>query len=420
MNIMNTPKFIIKDLLKNSNKSLDILKNELYSKNIKLKEYKEDNLILIYNNYDIIITFDVQRECRSLVVDSNTFEIISYSCETPLLNNEGYEYLKNTDNYFDNISICYEGAYLSIFNCNDKWYIATRKDLQNQNSIIKSKQYDMFIEVLKLKNYESFEDFCKTLDTNKSYYYTLIHYKNKNIIDYTNIFGLNYTKLCLSCIRDNEMQELNIYENPLYSNNILEPIFISNKENFNYFLEYNKIIENIPSHEGIIIRSFDNTMNKYRLIKIQFLTYQYHYLNSLNANSGLLFLYQNNQLYNYLHNNNTMKYIKINNIFYNTISIVDSVFKTLSTELNNIYNILWDINSGLQKYNNNNLYQNLSKYYKEVLYNIRGIYFKNKKLNINDIYNYLKKIDTTKIINLLKSRNILNNNNSILYDIFCN
>lgn len=407
MNIMATPKFLINDILNSNYESIDKLKNTLYSKGIQLKEYKDDNLLLIYTNFNTLITSELQRECRSLVVDFKTSKIISYSCETPLLNNDGLTYLKNKDNINDKITICYDGSYVSLFFHNNKWYFSTRKNLihQDQNEI-NCKQYDMFIDIIKNYGSDNFNIFCDNLDKNKSYHFTLIHYMNKNIIDYTKLFGNNYMKLCLTNIRNNEMKELDLYENPLYSNDITDPIFIIKNENYNNFIEYNQIIHDEPTIEGIIIHKYDDSTNKYKLVKLQTLTYQFYQFKSQHINWGLLFLYQNNKLSNYLNINKNMRNIHFNNKSYNTITMINAIFKTLSIELIELYYNLWDDNLGIKK--NNELYENLSKIYKEILYKIRGIYFKNKKIDMNDIYSYLKKIDTKKILLLLESRYILN------------
>ena len=302
--IMNKPHFLINDYLENTfnTESLHNFKNDLYKKGILSKYYDKDKLLLIYTNYNTVITSQLQRECRSLVIDIEKLKIISYSCETPLLNNEGYEYLNN--NTIDIVRACYEGTFISIFNNNDIWYMSTRKSIQNQDSELKCLHYDMFIDILKLNNYENFNDFCKTLDKNHSYYYTLIHHANKNVIDYTDLFGNNYMKLCLSSIRNNDMTEINIHENILYSFDLLsESIFKSQDTTYENFIEYNKIIHNKPFDEGIIIRSYDNISNKFKLIKLQSLTYQFYKINAVNINQSLLFLYQNNKLYDYLYIN---------------------------------------------------------------------------------------------------------------------
>ena len=67
---------------------LDNLREELAKNNIQSKDYVEDNLCLFYHKFDKPSTTDIERECRSLVIDRTTLQVVSFSCETPLLNNE--------------------------------------------------------------------------------------------------------------------------------------------------------------------------------------------------------------------------------------------------------------------------------------------------------------------------------------------
>jgi hypothetical protein len=408
---MNKPKFLLDIYIENYKDSIDLFKNELFKNGILSKDY--DNLLLLYTKYNSLIISELQRECRSLIFDKNTFKIISYSCETPLLNNNGCEYLNDNNNI---ISICYEGTYISIFNYNNKWYLSTRRCLQNQDSDIKCKHYDMFIEIINSMGFENFNDFCNTLNKNKSYYYTLIHYNNKHIIDYTDIFGDNYMKLCLASIRNNMLCEENIYINPIYSNDCYtSTCFITDLNyNLNNFFRSNQIVYDKSLCEGVIIRSFDPVMNKYKLIKLQYLTYQFHQHKINNLYISLLFLYQNNKLNDYILYYNLYQNININNISYNTTSLITKVFEVLGLELYDLYNNLWEkINDDNQKLiyiqKNKDLYDKLPSNYKTILYNIRGIYFKSNNIIMKPIINYLKQIDVKKLCSLLKSRSTIIN-----------
>ena len=156
-------------------------------------------------------------------------------------------------------------------------------------------------------------------------------------------------------------------------------------------------------------------------------------------------MYQNNQLVNYLEcNSNLSPYKKIINPLniqesYDTVGIIDSVFKVCTSELYELFKMLWDIKTGKQL--DTEIYKILPKEYKTVLYNIRGIYYKKKydnnksstshedfnalklkhsdsksnlKLNtkdlqIKDIYQYLKKgLDTDKLEQYLRVKLMYN------------
>ena len=125
---------------------------------------------------------------------------------------------------------------------------------------------------------------------------------------------------------------------------------------------------------------------------------------------------------------------------YDTVGIIDSVFKVCTSELYELFKMLWDIKTGKQL--DTEIYKILPKEYKTVLYNIRGIYYKKKydnnksstshddfntlklkhndsksnlKLNtkdlqIKDIYQYLKKgLDTDKLEQYLRVRKLMYN-----------
>lgn len=139
-------------------------------------------------------------------------KMVSYSCETPFMNDDGLKKIvENKDNI---ITQCYEGTYLSVFNNKDKWYVSTRRCVDSKESLFNTElsHFDMFEETLKDIGYDSFDLFSTTLDKSKSYYFVLIHYLNKHVIDYSKEFGENYKKLCLTSIRNLDMTELDNFE----------------------------------------------------------------------------------------------------------------------------------------------------------------------------------------------------------------
>jgi len=234
----------------------EILKNHLKHHNIMMKDYADYNIILIYTNYNIIKPTNLQRECRSIIIDRNTFNIIAYTCEIPIVNKDGFAFLHNIyNNNYSNIDIdknniitsCYEGTLCAIFHYNNKWYLSTRKNVVSSDilAMIPSNnlipQFIMFNEIINLLGYTTLDEFCFTFNKNYSYYYIILHHKNKNLIDYSQIFGNNYMKLCLIIIRDQNMIEQDIYNNSLYSQNESEIIFVPPKNTFMNFNKYNDL-----------------------------------------------------------------------------------------------------------------------------------------------------------------------------------
>ena len=447
MNIMNTPQFLITTYLNSNQGNLEELRKKLFDKGVLTKDYMDSNLMLIYHKYDSPITSELERECRSLIIDRTTLKIISYSCETPRLNKEGMDYLisHTSDSDKQIINPCFEGTYLSVFNYNSKWYVSTRRCLDSQESVFNQAQqnqkshYDMFEDVIRKAGFNGFNDFSSKLDPTNSYYFVLIHHQNKHVIDYSKMFGKDYARICLTTIRDSEMRELNIYENKFdfasYDNSGL--IFVPEKlSSIEEFANLNKIVNYTeqPESEGIVVRVWDNTENKYRLIKLQSMNYQFSMVMGSERNifKGLVYLYQNDKLVEYFTQNpNTTNIKKITNPIntsesYDTVGTVDAVFKVCTSELFELFKILWSLKTG--QHQNKELYEMLPKEYKDIMFAIRGMYYKKKAqlhsynketvtandiknthLKISDIYNHLKTVSTDTFIAFLRMRKLMFN-----------
>lgn len=443
---MNTPTFLINTILESCQHNLETLRKKLFEQGILTKDYVDDGLMLLYQKFDSPVTNDLERECRSLVIDRSTLKIKSYSCETPRMNEEGMKYLSNCLTQPQIINPCYEGTYLSVFNFNDKWYISTRRCLDSHVSIFNPVQkqtpmshYEMFDDIVKKAGYQDFNELSQKLDPTNSYYFVLIHHQNKHIIDYTNQFGEGYGRLCLTTVRDSELREIDIYQNQvnfaLYNDSGY--IFVPEKlESFESFYNSNKTIKynEIPNSEGIVIKVWDNYMNKYHLIKLQSMNYQFSQVVGIDRNifKGLIYLYQNNKLIDYFEqNSNTQNIKKIVNPLntyesYDTVSTVNAVFKVCTSELFELFKILWSLKTGQQQ--NKSLYKLLPKEYRNIMYSIRGIYYKKKAMLINknknditpndiknahlkmsDIYTYIKSISAETFVNFLRMRKLMFN-----------
>ena len=396
---MEKPKFILDSLLDNS---IEDLKKILYKNGILYKDYTDDNLLLIYHKYNTPVKNFLVKESRSLVIDKNTKKIISYSCEIPNIINDQDSFSFYLNKIKENNSNenscyateCYEGSLLSVFYINDKWYISTRRCLNSKDSKFNEKShYDLFEDII-LSSNNTINDFYDKLDKDKSYYFVLLHHLNKNIIDYSIKFNnKEYKYLCLISIRDNNLNEIDLYNNDntfLCSNIFIPPI----KTDFNdlYYKNYN----HVPLKEGIIIKNWNYLTNKYNLIKILYKNYLFHHA-SINNNifRGLIYLYQTNELNYYLKLNPI--FLKINEI--NKLDIINNIFKVMTSEILQLFkNILKNsLNSKL-----------LPIEYRNIIYFFKS--FKNtdySRLTLSYINNYLKNLNNTILINLILSRNKL-------------
>ena len=133
---MDTQKLLLTHYINDSNKDLDKLKETLLSLGIYSKDYPEENLLLLYNKYETRNKAALELECRSVIIDRATFDIVCYSCPTPIYNMEAVNYMIRNSSSEKEIYLCYEGTLLSLFNFNDTWYLSSRRCLNSQKSIM--------------------------------------------------------------------------------------------------------------------------------------------------------------------------------------------------------------------------------------------------------------------------------------------
>lgn len=438
---MSAPIFNITKLI-NDFPELETFKNELYKKNILSKDYVDENLFLVYHKFEQQSTTNLDRECRSLVLDRDSKQIISFSCETPIMNTEALEYLLSHQQDEKIITKCYEGTLLSVFYHGSKWYVSTRRCLNSDESVWgdNKSHLNMFMDVLNNSGYETLDNFTNKLDKSYCYYFVLIHYQNKNVVDYDNEFGKEYKKLSLVFVREKETQiEVNLY-NSTFDLQILDNnIFLSEKINsLEEFDSLNKKDQFSfpPKSEGVVIKCFDTSINRYRLLKLQTMSYQFAKSIGPEKNifMGLIHLYQNGKLSEYIEQMQCLKKI-VNPLntheSFDTIGTIDALFKICTSELFELFKILYDIKTGKQL--NDKLYKLLPKEYKDIMFKIRGIYFKKKSkltgkhvdhyemrnyhLQIKDIYQFLKNMHTEQFCAFLKMRRLMFNWTKINTDL---
>jgi hypothetical protein len=408
--------------LKSTNPSITLeeLRAELFKNSIMTKFYENDQLLLIYHKFDIPSNTKLEKICRSLVVDITDFKVKSFSCTNPVCNREAQQILLNTmTTQSITFNKCYEGSLMSLFNYNDKWYLSTRRCLDASESIWNGKSHrEMFLDVLHDEELD-FDNFCEQLDKTKGYYFVLIHHHLENIVKYQTIFGENYKKLCLAFVRDSETQEeIYDYVLPEFKN-----IFLPEEISIEEFDEENKIINPDIISEGVITKlTIDGECY---LLKLQNLSYQFSKALGPESNiyKGYIYLYQIGKLKDYISRYNGHKnYNTIINPYntsemFDTIGVVDAAFKVLTSELFELFKMLWNFKTS--EHLNPALYQILPKEYKDVLFGLRGIYFqlKNKNMKeqtkfyfgVKDIYNYLKRIDIEHFCALLRQRKLMFN-----------
>ena len=129
----------------------------------------------------------------------------------------------------------------------------------------------MFMEVLNGMDI-NLEDFYKNLNPSNQYYFILIHHENKNVVDYTEELGENYKKLAIAIVRDENHEEINLYQknleetlpglhNLIQSGKIILPKIFDDLSTLD--TDNTKGFINIPPlMEGLIMKVKDNTSNR--------------------------------------------------------------------------------------------------------------------------------------------------------------
>jgi len=445
-------KLIISDFLNsldaNAPDKLDQVFSFVEQKGLGHKDYPDDGLLIIYNQYDKLSKTELEKECRSIIIDRNTLQVVNYTFDDPIYNKDATHILINVKDEDHSIWQCYEGTLLSVYNHNGKWYCSTRRLIPSDQSFWNRQKGDnrshfaLMEECLVNCGYKNFDEFTESLKDSYCYNFVLMHYENQNYVDYSHLWGANYKKIALVLIRNKSTQdEVNLSDNleDYFNKSIFcENIFIP--ENYKDLSiiqqENNKKTIDIPAkNEGLIVKIYDKNTGKNNILKFQTIDYSFAKTtnNEKSVYRGFVKLYQLDELNSYLNNYKIFeKYKKIhdikNNVDYDVIGVVDAVMKVCSYELFELFNYFWNIKTGKNK--NTDKYDSLPKEYKVLLYVVRGIYFNKKaeyinnkknnlnirsELSINDIYDTLKKsTDVSCIINYLKSRQLFFKNHEIL------
>ena len=453
-------------------KNLDSFKKKLQkqTKNIFVKEWKDSNLVMILNYSNNKKSYELtslERECRSLIIDKNTLEIICYTYDDIYYNQDAKNYLiNNSDNEYL-IQECFEGTFISVFYYDNKWYLSTRKCIDAKSSIWNNEKsyYELFVECLDT----DFDSFCEYLNEENNYYFILLHHENKNIVDYSKYFGKeDYKEIIHVMTRARKgHREFPLIDDSQWK---IKPQFIipknvkDNPELFNEG-EYNKIstiIENnnlkitkIPKlndytkldeankhssldlpvlTEGLIVKMYDNDSGKIVLLKFQ--TNSYRFLSILKPSGNNMMmncveLYKNDYLSRHVEYFPGNAKFQLNNQDdnYDTIGVVDATFKVMTSELFELFRHLYNLKDCSHK--NSEYYNTLPSEYTIALYKIRGIYYKKKELYIRgktdeeyedesksyvlnsglriyDIYNMLKyQYETKELLKLFRARKLM-------------
>ena len=433
---MTSPQYMLSHYIGTQTAGGDI-KHQLYDNfNIMTKDYPEYGLTTFYTKYDSKHKTQLEWSTRSVIM-SNTDSspnVVCYTCPSPIYNMDAIQFLFRNQQLSKEVYVCYEGSLISVFNHNDVWYAASRRNIHTEESEEPSSgQYSMFLEALKCDGYDTFSKFTDCLDSKYTYHFVLIHHKNENVVSYEQAFGPEYKKLCFIFARDKVTQteiRAEDVDNTFVSENIFLPKYIS-EEDFQTFMQQISLVDvtQRPTMEGVVIKMGDN------VLKLQSASYMFHKAIGSDKNMfrGFISLYQLNTLKIFLADGKNDKFRKIVNPLntkesFDMVGMIDAMFKVVTSELYALFYILWD-DTGAHL--NQDLYNILPREYKDMLFHIKGIFYANKArfgkklkigvpiLKMNDVYNYIKVIDSGVFEKFIRCRKLMlnwvrieNNNNT--------
>jgi len=158
------------------------------------------------------------------VKENNNYKLLNYTYNNIVYNTNVI--------YSQDIYESYEGSNITIFNYKNQWYYTTSKCLDKLD-LTNNLSFGMMLLETFDNNKENLKKLENNMNKENNYNFILVNYKNKYIKDYTDVFGLNYTKLIYTDCKNQETQL------PLEDENFNK--FISEDNTFKNILKPNKV-----------------------------------------------------------------------------------------------------------------------------------------------------------------------------------
>jgi len=354
-----------------------------YHHRLHYKKYPEHNLVQLFTESSQEFSENkLYNACRSIIFDSVNNKIVSFS-------HPNIEYVSELDDKLENTSFTesHEGTLISVFYHNNKWFYATRReiDMYKTHKITKDSKsvlsHGLMFEDSLAMLHMTKEQFESKLNPEYQYYLELVHYQNSFNISYESRFGEKYGELFLLFAR-NGLE-------------LLEDIRIEgvlNNPKLDYASVKDSLNDNYDNIEGYIYLSSDDN----HMCKVVHKSYN----DKMKFNPGLrtiqeqyIYMYQKDLLAEYCIKNNCVVYktTEMDNKI-ESVGLMSCIFTYISQRLLDIY---YKFNTNTMVHKEEELFKKLfkqsNKYYLifHILGMMKGIH-KNKPLNINEMKKLLK------------------------------
>jgi hypothetical protein len=358
--------------------------HKLYHHRLHYKKYPEHNLVQIFTESSQEFSDnELFNACRSIIFDSVNNKIVSFS-------HPNIEYITELNDNLENTSFTesHEGTLISVFYHNNKWFYATRReiDMYKTHKITKDSKSVlshglMFEDALAMLSMTK-EQFESKLNPEYQYYIELVHYQNAFNISYESRFGEKYGELFLLFARkDLVLEDVSI------------PGILNNPK-LDYATVKDKLNDVNANVEGYIYLSLDNN----HMCKVVHNTYY----EKMKYNPGLrtiqeqyIYMYQKDMLNEYCIKNNCVVYktTEMDNKI-ESVGLMSCIFTYISQRLLDIY---YKFNTNMMVHKDEELFKKLfqnsgsKKYYLifHILGMMKGIH-KNRQINIVEMKKLLK------------------------------
>jgi hypothetical protein len=393
-----------------------------YVKKHLLKTSVDDDLILIYSDYDNKQTdSDIY---KTIIVDKESLKIVFISHKKILYDDFTKISKMELSAHPRLIVESLEGSSIYLYYHKNMWRTSTRSKIKASECIWKAKKslHDLMLDTISCdadNHLDAWETFCSKHDPNKVYTYNIVHHENKHIIDYSYRFGESYKKLHLLNSRCMHTQKLVINEPCIDHINVIPSTMyddysiLDTMNTEEYYIEHSSNIK----YEGICVTDLITediikiTTNCYRIAKL------YNKVKHPRSAEHYIQLYQCNLMDTYFNKFSSESFHNL----YPIKAIVHDIFTILTNYIYNLVHELYDPNNKYTALQTKSLqYHSLSYSVKKILCMLRKQLYRKKDqtINKNNVYYTLKHVNSTDIINaFMESVSKFRSNSKIDYDI---
>ena len=224
----------------------------------KLKAKYKDNLVMLkYDQIESPMSKIEVQECRGIILNNNTFDIVCLPFFKFFNYGEG-----NASKIDWKTARCfkkYDGSCLTLYNYNNNWYVSTTGTIDAETSVNNNPDLmfsDLFWNTLESNSGFSKDEFTSKLDVNSNYMFELCTPYNIVVTPHktSNLILLGARNKCtLLEYNFNELENISKLVNIQFAENY----------NLNSFEEIIKTYENMPfSEEGYVVCDGFNNRNK--------------------------------------------------------------------------------------------------------------------------------------------------------------